>query len=1079
MKRGKTSSDFSKRILFCALCTLSGAGVMASPLNGTLSDADIVQVIAQNGKTVKGVVTDNFGPVIGANVLVKGTTNGVITDVDGKFVLSDVPEDAVLQISFIGYVTQEIKVAGKTEFNVQMSEDAKALEEVVVVGYGSQKKVNLTGSIGKVDSKVLESRPITSTTSALQGTIPNLQITNSSGEPGQSASINVRGTTSINGGSPLVLVDGVEMSLDLVNPNDIENVTVLKDAAASAIYGVRAAFGVILVTTKNPSKAEKTSVSYSGNFSFSTPSVMPEFITSQSQFAEWMNEACRNGNVPTKYRDDVIAKMKAYEADPKNNPEYEVIDGQLYYYGYSNFRDKMIKKSSFTQRHKINVTGGSEKTRFYTSVGFLDQNGIYKVGDDNYKQLNSRINVENQTTDWMKLGFKALYNYSTQDKPHTYQGKDVWERVVFSLPTDFIDAWQKDPRYPELDKFAGMYSQNNAYAILDNAGRKKYDQHDIWMTATADFDILKGWKAHVDFNYNLNYEKASDHSKPIKFFDGSFNETYGETVVNNFVMNNYNTSYYSFNAYTEYENTFAEKHYLKAMVGFNQELTKYSTFSGTRYDILNDELPSLSLGSGNKDVSQNGYEWALRGGFFRLNYIYNDRYLFEFNGRYDGTSRFPSDNRFVFLPSFSAAWRISEESFMQGTRDWLDNLKLRASYGILGNQMISSSDWSGNTKYYPYIPFMSNGTSTNWLFGDSYATTINPGNLVSASLTWEKVATMNFGLDATFLNQRLDMSFDYYVRTTSDMLIKTSYPGVLGTTAPPENSAELKTRGWEMTLNWKDRIGKDFGYELGFVLSDSQAEITKYNNPTGDINTYYEGKKVGDIWGFEVEGLFQSDEEAQNWYDQSKIANVQWGAGDIKIKDLDGDGKIDYAKDTKTNGSGTLQDHGDQTIIGNTTPRYQYGITANLTYKDFYLNLFFQGVGKRDAWFSGNAFWPAATQYYNVQKWHVEESWSPENPDAYLPIPRATDSRNRGVKTDRYLQDASYCRLKNLTVGWNLPKQWISKVFLTNATVYVSGENLFYISKIKGPYDPEAIGGSGNMVYPFMKTYSLGINLTF
>lgn len=383
MKRGKTSSDFSKRILFCALCTLSGAGVMASPLNGTLSDADIVQVIAQNGKTVKGVVTDNFGPVIGANVLVKGTTNGVITDVDGKFVLSDVPEDAVLQISFIGYVTQEIKVAGKTEFNVQMSEDAKALEEVVVVGYGSQKKVNLTGSIGKVDSKVLESRPITSTTSALQGTIPNLQITNSSGEPGQSASINVRGTTSINGGSPLVLVDGVEMSLDLVNPNDIENVTVLKDAAASAIYGVRAAFGVVLVTTKNPSKAEKTSVSYSGNFSFAKPSIMPEFLTSQSQFAEWMNQACINGNVATKYRDDVIAKMKAYEADPKNNPEYEVIDGQLYYYGYSDFKEKMIKDVTPTQRHNINITGGSEKTRFYTSVGYLNQEGLYKVGDDN------------------------------------------------------------------------------------------------------------------------------------------------------------------------------------------------------------------------------------------------------------------------------------------------------------------------------------------------------------------------------------------------------------------------------------------------------------------------------------------------------------------------------------------------------------------------------------------------------------------------------------------------------------------------------------------------------------------------
>lgn len=868
------------------------------------------------------------------------------------------------------------------------------------------------------------------------------------------------------------MVDGVEMSLDLVNPNDIENVTVLKDAAASAIYGVRAAFGVVLVTTKNPSKAEKTSVSYSGNFSFAKPSIMPEFLTSQSQFAEWMNQACINGNVATKYRDDVIAKMKAYEADPKNNPEYEVIDGQLYYYGYSDFKEKMIKDVTPTQRHNINITGGSEKTRFYTSVGYLNQEGLYKVGDDNYKQLNTRINVENQTTKWMKLGFKALYNYSTQDKPFTYDGKDVWKRVIYSLPTDFIDAWQKDPRYPELDKFDGMYSENNAYALLKDGGRNKYDQHDVWLTATADFDILKGWKAHVDFNYNLNYKKASAHSKPIKFFDGSFNETYGRTSTNYYQMTNYNTSYYSFNAYTDYEHTFAEKHYLKAMVGFNQELTKYSTFSGKRYDILNDELPSLSLGSGNHEVSQNGYEWALRGGFFRLNYIYNDRYLFEFNGRYDGTSRFPSDNRFVFLPSFSAAWRISEESFMQGTRDWLDNLKLRASYGILGNQMISSSDWSGNTKYYPYIPFMSNSTSTYWLFGDTYATTINPGNLVSADLTWEKVSTMNFGIDMTFLQQRLDMSFDYYIRTTADMLIKTSYPALLGTTAPPENSAELKTRGWEFTISWRDKIGENFSYDLGFVLSDSQAEITKYNNPTGDISTYYEGKKVGDIWGYRVEGLFQSDEEAANWYSQKDIANVQWGAGDIKVKDLNGDGVID-------DGIGTLDDHGDKEVIGNTTPRYQYGITANFTYKNYYLNLFMQGVGKRDFWPGDEAFWPAATQYYNAQTWHVYDSWTPENPGAYLPIARATDSRNRGVYTDRYLQNASYCRMKNITLGWNLPKQWISKINLSNASIYVSGENLFEFTKIKGPYDPEAAGGNGVMLYPFMRTYSLGINLTF
>lgn len=1072
MKRKLLFFDFKKTFSVCTMMALSS--LCATVSFATPVTAESANVITQQGKVITGTVTDKLGPVIGANILVKGTSNGVITDIDGKFTLTNVPNNAVLQITFIGYQTKEIKITDNTKhLSINLEEDSKKLDEVVVVGYGSQRKVNLTGAIGQIDSKVLESRPITSTTSALQGTIPNLQITNSSGEPGQGASINVRGTTSINGGSPLVLVDGVEMSLDLVNPNDIANVTVLKDAAASAIYGVRAAFGVVLVTTKSPKKIEKTTVSYSGNFSFAKPSIMPEFITSQSQFAEWMNEACVKGSVATNYSDEVIQKMKAYEKDPVNNPEYEVLDGRLYYYGYSNLKDEMIKKISTTQRHNINITGGSEKTRFYTSIGYLNQGGIYKVGDDNYKQLNTRINVENQTTKWMKLGFKALYNYSTQDKPFVYDRKDVWQRVVYSLPTSFSRAWKKDPLYPELDKFEGMYMEDNPIALLKDGGRNKYDKHDIWLTATADFNILKGWKAHIDFNYNLDYIKSSEQSKPIDFFTSSLMESQGHTSDNYYKMTNGNTSYYSFNAYTEYENTFADKHYLKAMVGFNQELTKYSTFSGKRYAILNPTLPSLSLGSGNQEVSQNGYEWALRGGFFRLNYIYDNRYLFEVNGRYDGTSRFPSNNRFVFLPSFSAAWRISEEAFMNGTRSWLDNLKLRATYGILGNQMISSTSWSGNTKYYPYIPFMSNATSLYWLFGNEYATTINPGNLVSSDLTWEKVSTINFGLDATLFSQHLDMSFDYYVRTTSDMLIKASYPGVLGTSAPPANAAELKTRGWELSLKWKDSVGKNFNYELGFILSDSQAEITKYNNPTGDLNTYYEGFKMGTLWGYEVEGLFQEGEEIdQNR--QKEIANVQWSAGDIKIKDQDNNGII-----TKGEGSGTLSEHGDQVIIGNTTPRYQYGITANLSYKDFYLNIFMQGIGKRDFWPSNEAFWPAGTQWYNAQKWHVEDSWSPSNPNAYFPIPRAKDERNRGVVTDRYLQDASYLRMKNLTFGWNLPKKWINKVSLSNATVYISGENLFEFTKIKGPYDPEMAGGNGQMLYPFMRTYSIGVNLTF
>lgn len=1068
----KVSLDLSRRVLFCAaFCTFSGASAMAIPVEN-LSDADAVYNVVQTGKTVKGVVTDNFGPVPGANVLVKGTTNGVITDLDGNFTLFDVPENAVLQVSFIGYVTQELKVAGQTTFNVKLSEDAKALEEVVVVGYGTQKKVNLTGAVGQIDSKVLESRPITSTTSALQGTIPNLQITNISGEPGQAASLNVRGTTSINGGSPLVLVDGVEMSLDLVNPNDIANVTVLKDAAASAIYGVRAAFGVILVTTKNPNKADKMTINYTGNFSFAKPSIMPEFVESQSVFAKWVNEACLNGQVATIAREENILKMEAYEKDPINNPQYEVIDGVLYNYGYASLKDVMVKKVAPTQRHNVNITGGSEKTRYYASVGYLNQKGLYKVGDDNFKQLNTRLSVENQTTNWLKLGFKTLYNYSTQDKPFTYDGKDVWMRVIYNSPLDFVQAWKKDPRYPELDEFDGMYMQDNSYALLKDGGRKKYDRHDVWLSTSADLKILKGWNAHVDFNYNLNYKKDSEQSLPMQFFTGSFEKTYGRTTTNYYQWANTNKSYYSFNAYTDYEKTFADKHYLKVMAGYNQELTKYSYFRARRYDMLKGDQPSLGLGSGNHEVGEDGYEWALRGGFFRVNYIYNDRYLFEVNGRYDGTSRFPSDNRFVFLPSFSGAWRISEEKFMEGTRSWLDNLKLKASYGILGNQMISSSGWSGNTKYYPYIPFMTDGQSQNWMFGQEYATIVNPGSLVSADLTWEKVATMNFGVDASFLSQRLNVGFDYYVRTTSDMLIKKSYPATLGTSAPPSNQAELKTRGWELTLNWRDRIGEDFSYDLGFVLSDSQAEITKYDNPTGDLGDYYVGHKVGEIWGYKTEGLFQSDEEAAKWFDQSDIKSVIWEAGDVKYANLNGDEVI-------SDGKNLLNDHGDKTIIGNSTPRYQYAITANVTYKDFYLNLFMQGVGKRDFWPGTNDFWPVATQYYNVQKWHMQESWTPDNPGAYFPIARAADDRNRRVMCDRYLQDASYLRMKNITFGWNLPKRWISKVFLANASVYVSGENLFEFTGIKGPYDPEAARGNGAMLYPFMRTYSFGVNLTF
>ncbi len=471
------------------------------------------------------------------------------------------------------------------------------------------------------------------------------------------------------------------------------------------------------------------------------------------------------------------------------------------------------------------------------------------------------------------------------------------------------------------------------------------------------------------------------------------------------------------------------------------------------------------------------------GGFFRLNYIYDNRYLLEVNGRYDGTSRFPKDDRYVFLPSFSAAWRLSEEKFMESTRDYIENIKVRFSYGVLGNQLLSTSDWTGNAKYYPYVPFMSSGPRTSpsdpgyWLFGDSQALFINPAGLVTNDLTWEKAATTNVGLDFTVLNSRLDVSFDWYQRVTSDMLAKIQYPEVLGASAPPSNLAALRTRGWELSVNWRDKIGKDFRYDIGLVLSDAQAVITKYENPTGSLGTYstpnyYKGRKIGEIWGYESLGLFQTQEEVDKHADQSFIGS-NWAPGDVKYADRNKDGKVDK-------GDNTIDNPGDQIIIGNETPRYMYGISLNMDYKGFFLNLFMQGVGKQDFYPSQEAFWPVATQYYNTQAWFIKESWTPKNTGAYFARPIARNTKNtRGTPQTRFLQDASYMRMKNMTFGYNLPSKFIQPVGLTRAQVYLSGENLFEITHTKGSYDPEAIAQKGSMMYPFQRTYSIGVNITF
>ncbi len=1044
--------------------------------------ADGAYMTQQSGVTITGVVTDNTEPVIGASVLVKENQTGTITDFDGNFTLTHVPPGATLQISYIGYLTQEVKLGSERHLHIVLKEDSQTLDEVVVVGYGTQKKVNLTGSVGQIDSKVIESRPVMNATSALQGTIPNLQILPSSGDPSAETTLNVRGTTSINGGGPLVLVDGVEMSLDMINPNDIANVTVLKDAAAAAIYGVRAAFGVVLVTTKTAGSDMKTNVSYSGSVAFSQATRLPKMVKTSWEHAEFVNLAITNsGSGNPAFLPSQIERMKAYDQDPKNNPQYDIVNGSFEFYGYTNWVNRMLKNLTPSHRHNINISGGNEKTKFYSSVGYLNQEGIYKYGNDNFQRLNTRLNVDNQTTSWLKLGAKVLYNYTTSSTPFKYKD-EIYSMMVFSVPTKMADPFPGVEGYPEYDAYIGTYFHDqNPISILDKGGRTKNMTHDVWLTGSADLTFTRHWKARVDFTYNLNYENISNYKKPIDMMSLEFVPSRGDTNGDYYERKNINKDYYSFNAYTEYENTFGGKHYLKGMMGYNQELTKYNMFLGRRSEMLSPEYPSLSLGVGQHYVEESQYEWALRGAFFRVNYIYDSRYLFEINGRYDGTSRFPSDHRFVFLPSFSAAWCISEEAFMAPARNWLDNLKLRASYGVLGNQMLTATSWANNRKYYTYVPIMESDMANYWLFsGDGKSPYIKPPYLITTDLTWEKSATVNAGIDLTLFDQRLDMSFDWYQRTTSDMLMMKKYPSTLGATAPPKNAAELRTRGWEFIVKWGDRIGKNFRYDLSFMLSDSQAEITKYDNESGNIDDYYVGKKYGDIWGYVTERLFTKDDfdiDANgNYTFKQGIPNQDgvgssWGPRDIKYKNLDNDDQI-------SPGSRTLDDHGDLKVIGNTTPRYQYGFTANLTYKDVWVNMFFQGIGKRDFWPSSLQWWPAPTQYYNTQVWFKNDSWTEENPNAYFHRPKA-NHYNWDRPQTRYLQNAAYLRMKNLTIGYNIPRTVLHRIGITQASVYVSGENLLTFTPMKGAIDPEAVEKKGQMVYPFQKTYSFGINLTF
>jgi TonB-linked SusC/RagA family outer membrane protein len=1036
-------------------------------------------------KTVTGKVIDEGGlPLPGVSVILKGTTTGTVTGIDGDFSLANVSNNATLVFSFVGMTPQEVLVGTQTTINISMVAEAIGLEEVVAIGYGTQKKANLTGSVAMATAERLENRPIVSTGQGMQGVIPNLNITFQNGDPTSSANFNVRGFESINGGSPLILVDGVPMDLERLNPGDIASVTVLKDAAAGAIYGARAAFGVILVETKK-GKSGKISLTLSTEQSLSKPIYLIDPVEDPYVFVTEWNKANVRTSGAVSYDDNYVEGTKKWSENPTDENAWGIYNGNLRFYGFNDYHNMIITDFAPQQKYDMNISGSTEKASYYVSFGYLNKDGYIKLKDKNekYERYNILMKADFKINDWLTLEEKIVFNSQVSDKPHFYNWdvnintsarKKPIEPVYFPDLPYYLTPGDRDKFAPYIGMGFGSVSW---IPYLEQGGRETFTTNDTWFTQGVNITPLKGLLIRGDFSYRTYWREQQDvQSKVNVIRTQNLNET---TLVDNgfsgddFIWNQMNRSqYYALNTYAEYTVDQLKDHYIRAMVGFNQEWGMNMVFRATARQLVTPLVTDLNATVGPQQTSGGKNHLSLRGVFYRVNYSFRDKYLLESNGRYDGTSRFPTDSRFGFFPSVSLGWRLSNENFMDGTRGWLDNLKLRASYGELGNQQLNS--------YYPYIATLGIGQSSYIMTGSNRTPYVAPAGLVSDNLTWETVVSRNLGLDFTMLNQRLDASFDIYTRDTKDMLMRVTYPEILGTTAPMSNAADLRTKGWELSLTWHDKIGQDWRYGINLALSDNVAEITKYDNPTGALNEHYVGKRMGEIWGYVTEGIFQTDDEVKAHADQANLG-ANWRAGDIKYKDLNGDGKINPGKNT-------LADPGDQQIVGYSHPRYAFGINPDVSYKNWSLDLFFQGLFRDYLPENGNwkAFYPYNAGH--MEKYFITESWSPENPDAYFAAPTiGTNTKKNIHPQSRYVQNGAYIRLKNLTLNYNLPQSLIGKIGLSNASVYFAGMNLWEYTKMHKPIDPEVefnenTGQERNDLtqeYYFQRTISLGVKVSF
>ncbi|NDV83113.1 TonB-dependent receptor [Bacteroides sp. 51] len=1048
-------------------------------------------LIAQNIE-VRGNVIDALTnePLTGVTVVEKGTTNGTITDFDGNFLLK-VPQGATLQVSYIGYISIETKAT--PNLRISLKEDSQTLDEVVVVGFGVQKKVNLTGAVATANAKDLEARPVSNAVQALQGLIPGLNISNQGhgGELNNTKSISIRGIGTVgtdasnnpySKSDPLVLIDGMEGDINTINPQDIENISVLKDAAASSIYGSRAPFGVILITTK-AGKEGRPVINYNNSFRFNKPIKLPRMMNSW-EYVNFYDDAKFNQNNTHYYTEEYKQKVKDYY-DGKLEP-WDVAEAQGdgkwnydYTWGNVDWIREYFRNSSFSQEHNASISGGTGKYTYYLSGNYMGQDGFMRYGTDDYARYNLTAKVSAHITDYVKIDYSSRYVRTDYERPAVLWN-DFYNNVLRRCR----------PVRPIYDPNGYYMSDINYIDALQNGGRHREQNDGLSQQIRITITPLKNWNIIGEFNMKTdNNWTHYDHKPVYSHYANDPEKAYIATMTgpsqSKVSEEVYKGTFLNPNVYTNYNINFG-KHGLAATAGMQIEQQKFRKANANRADMISEDLPVLDLTTSGSIYEIGGVyqEWANAGFFGRVNYDYDGRYLVEGNLRYDGSSRYRREDRWILTPSFSLGWNIAREKFFESLTPYVSTLKLRGSYGVLANQNTFS--------LYPTYRVLQVGASNaNWVINGAKPNTAQAPKLVTSTLTWEKVKTTNIGLDVVAMDGRLTGSFDYFNRKTEDMMGPgVDLPVVLGTDVPRTNNTDLKTYGWELQLGWRDKIG-DFSYGVRFNLSDAQTKILRYGNPTKDLGTYIEGQKVGDIYGYTTIGIAKTEQEMNDHLaslpngGQNALGN-QWSAGDIMYADINNDGKIN-------NGSNTLNDMGDMKKIGNDTPRFLTGLNLDASWKGIDVQMFWQGVLKRDFWPGDRnmTFWGVTDgEWWSTSlKAHMDH-YRPEghplgaNIDSYYPRP-VFNTKNNKVQT-KYLQDASYIRLKNVQIGYTFPKRIANKLMLQNLRIYVSGENLLTITDLSDTMDPETagVGGQANdqangTVYPLSKTYSFGLSVNF